>query len=169
MRDALSAVAGAQAEEIRALVLENAGDEARLSEAASAYSSGDISLATLGKVTRPLEKAIRERLAKIAAMRGQSTLDRFGGSVVEKWDEMTADDQRSVVLALVECIRVDRSVGRKPQEIQARFKVQWREGIAILENAIYTDWGEVWQYEPEVDAESAAMAERWTKAQAGRS
>ena len=63
MRDALSAVAGAQAEEIRALVLENAGDEARLSEAASAYAAGDISLPVLTKVTKPLEKAIRERLA----------------------------------------------------------------------------------------------------------
>jgi hypothetical protein len=50
-----------------------------------------------------------------------------------------------------------------------RFKVQWRDGIAILENAIYTDWGEIWQYEPEVDEESAAMAERWAKAQVGRS
>lgn len=169
MRDALSAVAGAQAEEIRALVLENAGDEARLSEAASAYASGDISLATLGKVTRPLEKAIGERLAKIAAMRGQSTLDRFGGSVAEKWEAMTPEDKRSVLLALVEHIRVDRANGRSPLAVAMRFKVQWRDGIAILENAIYTDWGEIWQYEPEVDEESAAMAERWAKAQVGRS
>jgi hypothetical protein len=44
MRDALSAVAGAQAEEIRALVLENAGDEAKLTEAASAYSRYDLKL-----------------------------------------------------------------------------------------------------------------------------
>ncbi|MHB1849878.1 MAG: hypothetical protein ACYCSX_09100 [Acidimicrobiales bacterium] len=44
---------------------------------------------------------VAERRQRIAAPRGHSVLDRFGGPIATRWDELTAGEQRVVVQSIV--------------------------------------------------------------------
>jgi DNA invertase Pin-like site-specific DNA recombinase len=124
MRDQLSKTAGSQVVEIQALVSENANDEAKLAEWSEMFTNGETDRQTYVKQSAVIRRRIDERLGQIAAMRGQSTLDRFGGSVVAGWDTLSPDDQRSVIFALVEQIEVLRLKGE--QSSPDRMRPVWR-------------------------------------------
>jgi DNA invertase Pin-like site-specific DNA recombinase len=126
MRNALAEASGVEIERIRQLVAENASDEARLAEASEAYAAGEITLAFAAQTSKLLEKKIAERNSQMAVMRGQSALDRFGGSVVGAWNTLTADDQRAVVLGLVESVKVDSGKGSGPRFRPERMRPVWR-------------------------------------------
>jgi predicted Fe-S protein YdhL (DUF1289 family) len=149
MKNLLSQEAGAEIEQIRQLVLENAEDEETLAVWGSLLTNRETSAAEYAKQTAVIRKRIDERLARIASMRGQSTLDRFGGSVVENWETMTPEDQRSVILALVERIEVDtvKGTGSAAERLARRMRFQWRTTEMLEDGQMIDEYGNVYQAE----------------------
>jgi site-specific DNA recombinase len=149
MKNLLSQEAGAEIEQIRQLVLENAEDEETLAVWGSLLTNRETSAAEYAKQTAVIRKRIDERLARIASIRGQSTLDRFGGSVVENWETMTPEDQRSVILALVERIEVDtvKGTGSAAERLARRMRFQWRTTEMLEDGQMIDEYGNVYQAE----------------------
>ncbi len=153
MRSLLSTTADSQVEEIKALVGENAENEAKLAEWSEMFTNGDTDRKTYVKQTAGIRKRIDERLAHIAKMRGQSTLDQFGGSVVENWDSLSPEDQRSVIFALVETIYVDKvrgKTGTVVERLAGRVRFQWRTTDMLGDGEMIDEYGNI--YEAEIKA-----------------
>jgi len=147
MRNLLSTTADSQVEEIKALVSENAADEAKLEEWAEMFTAGETERPEYVKQTAVIRKRIDERLARIASMRGQGTLDQFGGSVVECWGSMTPEDQRAVIFALVKCIEVDTiegTTGTAAERLAARMRFQWRSTEMLQDGQMIDEYGNIY-------------------------
>jgi DNA invertase Pin-like site-specific DNA recombinase len=155
MRNLLAEASGAEIEHIRELNALNASDTAKLTELGQAYASDAISLEILTKTGKLLEGHIAERNAQMAAMRGASALDRFGGSVAESWDGLTVDDQRSIILSIVEYITVARNKVNTGRRFDPhRLKPKWR--VAAMVKLV--DWEQLW---PKVEAGVREIMERY--------
>ena len=81
-------------------------------EPPSGRSSGDITAAKLRKRRRPVEVAIAECQDRIRELQGESALDRFAGSIRERWHELSIDDRRMVISTIVIAVWVDPSAKR---------------------------------------------------------
>lgn len=106
LRDAALAEEESTAEEARSLVMENAADEKMLTQLEDDYADRTIDKKAYIRQSRRLQDRIEKRDGRLTAMRGQSALDRLGGHVAERWDEMSAEDRRMIVLAVVNQVTV---------------------------------------------------------------
>jgi len=150
MRNLLSTTAGSQVEEIKTLVGENAADEAKLDEWAEMFTAGETDRPEYVKQTAVIRRRIDERHTRIAAMRGQSTLDQFGGSVVEGWDTFSPEDQRAVIFALVEDIETDTikgTTGTVAERTAGRMRFQWRTTEMLEDGQMIDEYGNVYRAE----------------------
>ena len=95
-----------EADEIKELVQQNAADGQRLADLEDAFATGDLTRAGLARNSKAIRERIEERSGRISTLSGQSALDRFGGRVSEHWDELTADEHRTIILSLVRSIEV---------------------------------------------------------------
>ena len=83
-------------------------------------------------------------------MRGQSTLDEFGGSVVEDWDIFSPEDKRAVILALVDHIKVDPVINRFgsiAERTIRRMRFQWRSTAMLEDGQMIDEYGNVYRAE----------------------
>jgi DNA invertase Pin-like site-specific DNA recombinase len=150
MRNLLSMTAESQVEEIKALIAENADDEAKLDEWADMFNSGETTRPEYVKQTAVIRKRIDGRLSRIGTMRGQSTLDEFGGSVVEDWDIFSPEDKRAVILALVDHINVDPVINRFgsiAERTIRRMRFQWRSTAMLEDGQMIDEYGNVFRAE----------------------
>ena len=76
-------------------------------------------------------------------------MDTFGGSVVENWETMTPEDQRSVILALVERIEVDtvKGTGSAAERLARRMRFQWRTTEMLEDGQMIDECGNVYRAE----------------------
>jgi DNA invertase Pin-like site-specific DNA recombinase len=170
MRNMVSTTAGSQVEEIKKLVSENVADEAKTAEWAEMFTNGETDRQTYSKQTVLIRKRIDERLTRIANMRGQSTLDQFGGSVVEGWDSFSPEDQRSVIFALVDHIDVDTvkgTNGTAAERLVRRMRFQWRTTEMLEDGQMIDEYGNIYRAHivgatvEEVPEKLKEAAKRW--------
>jgi site-specific DNA recombinase len=108
MRQRLAQATGAEFELIQKLVSENTEDEETLGVWGNLLTSRETTSTEYAKQTAVIRRRVAERQAQLDALEGQSALDRIKGSVVEQWETLTDEQQRSVFLALVEKIVVSK-------------------------------------------------------------
>ena len=100
----------AAAAEIRTLTLDNAKDAAQIEEWMDLVMTKVITPAKFTQHRKPVDARMALRTARIGELQGESVLDRFTGRVSESWDELSTDDQRIVVRALIDGITVNPAV-----------------------------------------------------------
>jgi len=149
MRSSLAAEAGVEAERIRQLVAENAADETTLVELDEArWQRQEILHSVYLSQGAALRGRIEGRQAELASLRGQSTLDRFSGGIVEHWDSMIPEEQRSIILALVESVVVDPHDRSKGNHFQpGRMRFQWRSTEMLREGEMIDEYGNIYRAE----------------------
>jgi site-specific DNA recombinase len=106
MRNVLRAEDEQGTQRVREILVANAKDEAKTQEYSDMFDEDEIDRATYVKRSGKLRDRITAREAQLTTIRGKSALSRLGGSVMAEWDEMSADDQRSILLSLVTDITV---------------------------------------------------------------
>lgn len=119
----------AQANEIRELVQKIAHEGARLADLEDAFAAGDLSRAGLQRNAKTIRDGIDALQVRLVGLRGTSTLDRFSGSIRDHWDELTADDKRTIVQSFTDGIIVNRK-GKGGFNVfdPDRVKIRWRWG-----------------------------------------
>jgi site-specific DNA recombinase len=106
LRDLIRSEEAADVNEATNLVLENAEDEKQLAQMDNDYADRVIPRATFLKQSNRLRDRMEGRTNKLSALRGYSALDRLGGQVQDRWNEMSADDKRMILQSLVASIEV---------------------------------------------------------------
>lgn len=93
--------------EARRLVMANAADNQTLDELSEDYyTKRRITRNVFEKQTSAAQQRIGERTARLAELRGTSVLDRLGGQIAEQWDTFTNDERRTLVLAVLDGVKV---------------------------------------------------------------
>jgi DNA invertase Pin-like site-specific DNA recombinase len=128
VRKSLTKSQGIESTTVQSIVTAIAATEARVTDATDAYSTGQLSLQILGKVTKGLEQEITSLRTELAGLRSQSVLDRIEGSIAEQWPSLSVEVQRSVLLALVDYVEVVRvGDGKRGGTFRPeRLKIEWR-------------------------------------------
>jgi hypothetical protein len=88
-------------------------------------ADGEMTRAAYARASARLQRRIDDRAQRLNAVRSSSVLD---GSVGERWDEMTADEQRTVVRALVREVVVARPERPSPKFQPSRLTIRWAYG-----------------------------------------
>jgi len=125
-RDIIRAEGARDSDEVRRIVAENAADEQRRNELGDMLADGDIDRASYVKQTRRISERIEAGHAQLAGIQGQSALDRLGGSVRDRWDEISADDRRSIVATFAPVIKVKPATRHGNTFDSDRLDIQWR-------------------------------------------
>jgi len=123
--DAIRTAEAGDQSEAAELVSANAADTAKLAELADMLGDGDLDRAVYLKQSKRLSDRINSRLSALVSLRGQSALDRLGGSVRSDWERMSADDRRMVTLAIIEDVRVARAARKGPFDPE-RLTIRYR-------------------------------------------
>ena len=93
------------------LVADNADIEARLLMLSDMLADGDMRPEDYRKQSRRLRTQLDQNNAQLSTLRSTSVLDSLGGQVRERWEELSTEDRRTVLLAIVPKIEVDRGHG----------------------------------------------------------
>lgn len=138
LRQAVRTGHQAEADEVRALVLDNARDEKRLADLEDAFAAGDISRAGLQRNAKKLRAQVDERNSRIATLQGGSAVDRYRGRLREQWSELSTEDQRAVMLSVVDAVDVlPASKTGFNRFDRSRLVFRWKYGV-LAEMA--ADW-----------------------------
>jgi DNA invertase Pin-like site-specific DNA recombinase len=167
LRSVLAEAVGVEVEKTKELVAANAADEETCKMWADMLTRHDTSPEEYVRQTKSVRAGIEARHAQMAAMKGQSVLDRLGGSVVKSWDGLTAEDQRAVISALVESITV-MSVGRSRPDPWTRMRFQWRTIEMLEDGQMIDEYGNIYRggivISVEDLEEGQRMARKWIAA-----
>lgn len=149
MRNILSQDTAEQALEIKQLVADQASDAAVLEELdVSRWQQGEIPHAVYISQRSALEGRMAERTQKLGTMRGQSVLDKYEGQVAERWDELEREEQREILLALVERVEVDPvGKGAQLERTPRRFRFIWRTTEMLDPGDAVDEYGNVYSVE----------------------
>lgn len=130
MRQVVQTEHQAEADEVRGLVVANHRDEKRLADLEDAFAAGDISRAGLQRNTKKLRAQIEERNSRIATLQGASAVDRYRGRLREQWSDLSPEDQRAVILSVVNGVTVlpAPKLGFNPFE-RSRLHFRWKYGV----------------------------------------
>jgi DNA invertase Pin-like site-specific DNA recombinase len=171
MAEAPSTLASLQAEdeaaaqELRTLVDQKSADEAALQQLEDKALEDELrppverrfDPRTYDRRRRTIRQQIAAAETRIADLRGSSALGRLGPSLAESWPTLSADEQRSVFLALVHEIKVgkrERKGGNKFDP--SRIKFNWRWGaLATLAEEQWERMSEFERAQAERDFERA--------------
>ena len=154
MRQAVTEGTEDQAAAARQLVLENAADEKMLRQLEDDYADRAITRPVFLRQSQRVTSRIEGRLARIAALRGHSALDRLGGQVAQQWESMTTDEQRAVFLTLVTKIRVKPATHYGSKQFDPkRLRFVWR--FAALAQAAAGLWDAMTDEEKDQELETA--------------
>ena len=126
MINLVEADAGSQADEARRLVEAKTAAQERLAEWADMFTAGDVDRQTFTAQSRKLREEIDRVDACLASMRSNTLLDKLGGQVAEAWDGLSSEDKRAVILAIVQCIEVNRKKSGNsfdPERLHFRFVI----------------------------------------------
>jgi len=102
---ALASQKGDEAE-VAKLLQQNAKDNERIADLEDAFGAGDLSREGLQRNARPLREQVADRTSRIAGLQGFSVLHPFTGHVDEHWDQLSADERRSVILSFLVSVKV---------------------------------------------------------------
>ena len=149
MRNLLSQETAEQALEIKQLVADQASDAAVLEELdVSRWQREEIPHAVYISQRTAIEARMAERTQKLGAMRGQSVLDKYEGQVAERWDELEPEEQREILLALVERVEVDPvGKGARLERTPRRFRFQWRTTSMLEPGDAIDEYGNIYSIE----------------------
>jgi len=114
-----------EADEIKELVRGNAEDGRKLAGLEDKYADGDLSQATYRRKRQEFRGRVETRNTRLSVLRGSSALDRFDGRLAEHWDELTADEQRTIILSLVRSVDVKSRVGPPGTFDPRRLEFRW--------------------------------------------
>lgn len=109
LRDVLRTEEEGGAAAARELLVANSQDDRKLSELDEMFTDGDIDKAHYLKASKKLRDRMAARDAQLATLRGRTAVSRLGGDVQSSWDEMSADDKRSIILSLITHIEIKPS------------------------------------------------------------
>ena len=112
-RHVVAQVETADQDQMRTLLADNATDAATLERLTDDYADNIMDRETYRRQSARLRARVADRHERLAAIRGQGALGKVSGSVVEAWADMSNDERRAVVLALVSSVTVRRYVPRK--------------------------------------------------------
>ena len=87
----------------------NAADVKQLDQWQDLAMDGDITKAKLRQRSQPVKDAMAVRNARLAELQGSNLLHRFQGRIAENWDELSRDDKKVVIGALITSIIVNPS------------------------------------------------------------
>ena len=137
LRDVLRGEEEGGAEKARQLVLANAEDDKVLSELSDMLGDGEIDRKNYQKQSLRLRERIEGRDTELASLRGRTALSRLGGDVQSGWQDMSADDKRSILLSIVDRIEVGKATNPGSHNFDPdRLKVVFRyEAIYKIANA----------------------------------
>lgn len=102
IRDAI----GREDEEAAALRVSIAQAKTKKAELAQAVSEGVFSLDDIRKPSAQLQADIAANEAQLATLAGRSVLDKFAGRVVKHWSTLDVENQRAILLSLLDCVKV---------------------------------------------------------------
>jgi DNA invertase Pin-like site-specific DNA recombinase len=103
-----------------------AAEEAKLRRFEDDYNAGDITGAQLRRATQAATERLTAAQGELSSLRGSNVLTRLGGHVRATWEEMDADDQRTVLLSLVHRVKVSQATKHGNRLDTGRLKVSWR-------------------------------------------
>ena len=132
VRDVLHAEDKDTTDAARDLVLANAEDEKMLSQLSDDYADRILDRLTYLKQSQRLRKRIEDRESTLATIRGGTALSHIGGEVRALWPEMSAEDKRSIILSILECIEVGPVVKFGSNRFDPdRLTFVWRKRVDI--------------------------------------
>jgi DNA invertase Pin-like site-specific DNA recombinase len=145
--DAIRSAEASNADEMAAIIASNSADTTKLAEIADMFMNGELDRATYAKMKTTLEERIDGRQTQLAGMRGQSALDRLGGQVVENWDEMSPDDKRMVLFAMIESVHIAKATRKGAAFDTGRVRIMWRydaiKKVALADGVARTGGGSI--------------------------
>ncbi len=158
-RDVVAQVETADQDQMRTLLADNATDAATLERLTDDYADNIMDRETYRRQSARLRARLADRHERLAAIRGQGVLGKVSGSVVEAWADMSNDERRAVLLALVSSVTVRRYVPRKGRFggrfDPTRLVIHWNyDGLARIAEAEGLDPAN----DPAWQAERAAAA-----------
>jgi len=112
LRDVLAAEEQRGAEAVRELVLADAKDEKMLDQITNDYTDGVMPRNHWLKQSAKLNGQIESRKRQMVTLSGTTALSRLGGDVQSSWDQMSAEEKRSVLLSVVAHVEVGKA--KKP-------------------------------------------------------
>lgn len=115
----------ATAVQVRALLQEQASDERLLTEMGDMLADGDLTRAAYARSAIRIRRRIDDRSQHLSAVRSSSVLT---GAVNEQWDGMSADEQRTVVRAIVDQVIVAPVERHSPRFQPSRLTIRWAYG-----------------------------------------
>lgn len=106
-----------------------AEDEAQLASLARAWANREITRVEWGAAREPIEQRIRAAHAQLSREQRTTPVDAFrgkSGALSRRWSDMTLDQQRAVVAAIVERVQIGPAVkGRnffQPERVKVLFR-----------------------------------------------
>jgi DNA invertase Pin-like site-specific DNA recombinase len=115
----------------RRLIAENATDEETLRELGDEVDRHVTPREEGNRRMANVRARIDERLSRLAALRGESALDRLGGDVRRKWSTFGTADQRAILEVLVDHIDLRRAAkpGNKRFDPSQRLSFYYRSEV----------------------------------------
>ncbi len=86
------------------------------------------------RLSKSIKQQMEQKEAQLQTFQSRSALGHLGGDVMSHWHSMDADDQRAILLSLVDCIEVkpSESPGRTTIDM-SRIRFEWKyEGIGAV-------------------------------------
>jgi hypothetical protein len=106
VRDALQAEDAESTQEAQQLVLLISNDTHKLSDIDEMFANDEMSRESYVRQSKIIREHIETHESRLSTLRGRTTLSHYAGEVQSSWERMSADDKRSVLLSVLECIEV---------------------------------------------------------------
>ena len=96
------------------------------------HANGEMTSESYRRQSRIINERMEAIEARINALHGRTALAEFGGQVQPTWADMPADDKRSIIRSLMECIEVGPVVKFGSNKFDPdRLNFVWRKPIDI--------------------------------------
>ena len=123
---------GNQDQEAEALRVGIAEANTRLANLADLVADGTLTPDAVRKASMTLRDTIKANESQLAQLAGRSALDNFAGRVAANWDTFDVEDQRAILLSLLECVKLQSSNGKTLQGV-GRLNLVWKwEALASI-------------------------------------
>ena len=106
VRDAIRAEDAESAQAAQELVLQISNDTRKLSEIDEMLANDKMTRESYVKQQRIIRLRIDTAESRLSALHGRTALSDHAGEVQATWEQMSADDKRSILLSVLECIEV---------------------------------------------------------------
>ena len=136
-----------RAQELRVSIAENQKTKQQLED--DHYIEKTLDRPAFLRLHRSIKAQIEQKEAKLQTFQSRSALGHLGGDVIPHWHTMDADDQRAIILSMVDYIEVlpSESQGRTTVDM-SRIHIEWKyEGVGKVIEGMH-EKGETWRMFP---------------------